>query len=147
MSSITPPNWTRLLHCEESEHFIRISNWIVSVAHALSTRISLSFMRFPTCYCRSSTYQERAGVQESYTNNIKMNFSRILLLRNATACHPTAILIPTHQHPCWVSTFPHPKSYGNRITLQSLAIDRKPTDQNQLRTVACVGRTWLLFET
>ena len=48
--------------------FTRISSWIMAVAHAFHTRRPRAFMISSTCYCRSSTYQEGAGVQEYDTN-------------------------------------------------------------------------------
>ena len=52
-----------------------------AIAYALPTRLSLSFMRFPTCYCRNNTYQEGVSIQKYNTNAIKT------LRKRSSACY------------------------------------------------------------
>ena len=67
----------------------------------------------------------------------------IILTKNApaciTSCHPLAIPIsPTSQ--CWISTFPHPKPYGNQITLWSLVVEEDTCNRTSLEWCLCGGR-------
>ena len=65
------------------------------------------------------------------------------LTKSAPACitsrHLFAIPIsPTSR--CWVLTFPYPESYGNQITLWSLAVEEGIYNRTSLRWCLCGGR-------